>query len=422
MYDVLNAYLENGLKVVMHRMPGQRTIACGLWVSQGSSYEISENNGLSHLAEHLVLNPEDSANEDYKKTIEEATTNGVVYNAATTKDYTCFYFTGMKNTLRVCLTALSYVAMKNREFIPEMFENEKNVVLQEAVGFYSSFQQIKERTGQALWGNTGTGRIIMGDTSVIANATYEKVSELIDEAYVPGNATLVVVGGIDYDDTSALIEKLFSGWKDRWIDRKEQPVDKTPGVYFNTGSGQSVVFSVGFRTVPYQASQRPYIDMLVRILGASGMQSRIIKEIRVNRGLSYTLGGFSSFYGRRGTVGFTVVCDKQNTMEVAEVMMNIISEAAKNGFTEEEIEREKKVMETSMLLSIDNITDHLRFIGKSSVMSKSYYMENELRAINNIHKPELDSIATDLLREENMGLAVIGDCDIDELMNKVVIA
>lgn len=66
-YDVLNAYLENGLKIILHKIPDVKTISCGLWVKQGSSYETDENNGLSHLAEHLLLNAQNVENDHYKK-------------------------------------------------------------------------------------------------------------------------------------------------------------------------------------------------------------------------------------------------------------------------------------------------------------------------------------------------------------------
>ncbi len=66
MYDVLNAYLENGVKVILHKISGVKTMACGLWIRQGSVYETDENNGLSHLAEHLLLNSENVTNSSYK--------------------------------------------------------------------------------------------------------------------------------------------------------------------------------------------------------------------------------------------------------------------------------------------------------------------------------------------------------------------
>lgn len=71
MYDVLNAYLENGLKVVLHKIPGVKTISCGIWIKQGSIYETDENNGLSHLLEHLILNADNIDNPKYQKIMEQ---------------------------------------------------------------------------------------------------------------------------------------------------------------------------------------------------------------------------------------------------------------------------------------------------------------------------------------------------------------
>lgn len=417
MYDVLNAYLENGLKIILHKIPAAKTISCGLWVKQGSSYETNENNGLSHLAEHLLLNPDNERSKSFQNLMNESSANGVVYNAATTKEYTCFHFTGLSNTLRTCLLALACVAKENRDCTNELFENEKRVVLQEATGFYSSFQQIKERTSQAIWGNTGTGKIIMGDMSVIENAEHQQILQIIEDAYVPGNSFLVVIGEVDYMRTLTMIEEIFSDWKDQKTRGKEYPVESTPGIYINQGNGSSMVFSAGFRAPAYNEKSRPAVEMMVRILGQNGMQSRMAQEIRMKRGLSYNFGGFSSFFRNRGTMGFMAVCDKEKTLELVKVLMDVIVHARENGFTEEEIEREKKSMETSMLLSVDNITDHLRCIGRCSVMERNFYVENEIRAIREVGKEELENVTRQILREDNMGLAAIGQCDTDKLLD-----
>lgn len=419
MYDVLNAYLENGLKIVLHKIPEVKTISCGLWVHQGSSYETDEYNGLSHLTEHLLFNAEDIVNEQYKQLIHEISDNGVMYNAATTKEYTCFYFTGLANTLEKCILALAHIAMKNREFDFENFENEKKVVLQEATGFYSSFQQIKERTSQALWGNMGTGKIIMGNMQNISNAEPEQIHNLITSAYVPENATLVVIGNIDYSNVLEIIEQEFSDWKDTKTTTWERAVDDTPGIYINKGSGTSTALSIGFRSPGYDDQRRLAIEMMVRILGGGGLQSRIIKEIRLKRGLAYTVGGFSSFYRRRGTLGFTVVCDKQKSIEAANAMSEVLVDASNSGFSEEEIAREKRVMETDMLLSVDNITEHLRYVGRCGAMGINFYIENEIRSIQNIKKEDVDRAAKELLAESNMGLAAIGVEDTDKLLEAV---
>ena len=78
-------------------------------------------------------------------------------------------------------------------------------------------------------------------------------------------------------------------------------------------------------------------------------------------------------------------------------------------------------METSMLLSIDNITEHLRHIGRCNTMDQDFFIENELRAIRNIEKGDVDGMAKEILQERNMGLAAIGECNPDELIEAVAI-
>ena len=419
MYDVVNAYLENGLKIILHKIPEAKTVASGLWIRQGSVNENDQNNGLSHLVEHLLLN---SANDDrpvYRNLMERASSEGVVYNAATTKEYTCFFYTGLPKTLEICLECLSCIAKDGRNFPKDFFDKEKNVVLQEAMSFYSSFQQIKERMSQALWGNTGAGRIIMGDINNIKNATIDQVKQIMDDAYMPENATLIVVGNVEYTDALALIEQKFSDWEDRSRAHRQELKESVPGIYYNKGNGDNTVLSIGFRAPSYSSINRIAVDMLVRITGFSGMQSRMIQEVRVKRGLAYTVGGFSNFYRNRGTVGFLSVCNKNKANEVAKVMMDVLQDVRDHGFKEEEIEREKHVMETSLLLEVDNITEHLRYIGKCSEMASDFYIENEIRRIRQLDVIKLNAALQEIMTEENMGLAAIGGCNFDKLLGTV---
>ena len=420
-YDVLNAYLENGLKIVIHKISEVKTVACGLWIKLGSSYETDDNNGLSHLAEHLLMNQNDVENEEYKRIISDITDNGVYYNAATTKEYTCYYFTGLKSTIDDSLNALSQIAMKNREFNEDAFENEKKVVLQEAVSFYSSFQQIKERTSQALWGNMGTGKIIMGNLNNIETATKSQVLELINKAYVPENAILTIVGNVDYTDILQKIENKFGIWDDVKVGLEERNVESEPGIYINKGSGNSTVLSIGFRAPGYGTANRLAVEMMVRILGSGSLQSRIVTEIRGKRGLAYNVGGFASFFEKRGTIGFTVVCDKNRSIETAKVLSDVIIQAREHGFNEDEIIREKHVMETNMILAIDNITEHLKYIGRCSSMDKNFYIENEIRLIRNIQKEYVDRAAKQLLCDLNMGVAVIGSSNAERLLETIAV-
>ncbi len=77
--------------------------------------------------------------------------------------------------IRNLYLCVSTYCNEKQKFLKMKILKMKKVVLQEATGFYSSFQQIKERTGQALWGNMGTGKIIMGNMNNIREATPEQI-------------------------------------------------------------------------------------------------------------------------------------------------------------------------------------------------------------------------------------------------------
>ncbi|MDF2522271.1 MAG: insulinase family protein [Clostridia bacterium] len=417
MYDILNVYLENGLRVVMHRIPNARTIACGVWVRQGSKHEDEASSGLSHLLEHLMINTDNNMNSKLQQLMGEVTSEGVLYNAGTTKESTSFFFTGLSDSLGNCIKTLASIVIDNNTFAHGLVENEKKVVTQEAISFYSSFNQIKERVSQALWGDIGVGKIIVGNIENIKKAEICSLEKIVQESYTPENSVIVVIGEINYQDTLKLIEDNFSRWEDRKTRQYNEVVDSEPGIYFNKGSGgKSTVISIGFRTPGYMSKNRVYIDVVAKILGDTSLESRMAKEIRVKRGLAYNLGAFASFYENRGTFAFTSVCAKESVEEVIKVAIEEFNKAKYEGFTQAEMDRAKRVLKTSRLLELGDITSQLKFIGKFVSYGHLYSLEQELRNIEKVELEMLNKAAEDIIKEMNLSLAVIGECDIDTLV------
>jgi len=414
---MLNVYLENGLRVVMHRIPKIKTVACGVWVKQGSKHEGDSNNGLSHLTEHLMIHFENDMNPNFQKLINEVRSEGVKYNAGTTKEYTYYYLTGLAENVGKCVKTLSSIVTENTTFPPMLLEREKKVVEQECVSFYSSFNQIKERTSQALWGNIGVGKTIVGPIDNVRKADLSQIEEIVQGAYTPENSVMVIVGDIDYYKTLEMIEESFGEWEDKKTRYYEEVVDAEPGIYYNKGNGgKSTVVSIGFRTPGYMDNARVYIEVISQILGDTSLESRLVKAIRVDKGLSYNLGAFANFYENRGTFAFTAVTGKESVEEVVKTSVNEFNMALEHGFTEEEMEKAKRVLKTSKLLEIGDLTSQLRFIGKCATYGHLYSLEQELRTIEKVELSTLNRILRELLRVENMSIAIIGECDIDKVI------
>jgi len=392
-------------------------MACGLWVKQGSKHEQDSDNGLSHLLEHLMINIDNRNNPRFQKLINEVSSEGVAYNAGTTKETTSYYFTGLASNLNKCIETLSSIVMNNNSFSPDLFENEKKVVLQEATSYYSSFNQIKERTSQALWGDIGIGKIIVGGIGVIKNANIETMDQIVQSTYTPENSTLIIVGGIDYEKTMNYVNEYFADWEDRDTRGYKETVDSEPGIYFNCSEGSSnSVLSIGFRSAAYSDKGRANIEIISKVLGDSTLESRLVQEIRMKRGLAYNVGSFTSFYENRGTLGFTAVCANDSVNEVTQVMMEEFYKIKNSGLTSDEIRRAKKVLETKKLLELDNLVAQLKFLGKCSISGQLFSLEQEIRDLKRIKDENVQNTINDIFIEENMGFASIGDYDIDGII------
>jgi len=417
LYDILTVYLENGLRVVMHRIPRIKTVACGIWVGQGSKHEDDNNNGLSHLIEHLMIQTDNEKNQEFNALINDITSEGVMYNAATTKESTCFYFTGLADNLEKCIKTLSSIVINNQSFPEKLMENEKKVVVQEAVSFYSSFNQIKERTSQALWGHIGIGKMIVGSIDNIKNAKMENIEEIISGSYTPENSVLVVVGDMDYQDSLKIIEDNFEKWQDRCTRDYTEIIQSDPGIYYNQGNGgKNTVVSIGFRTPGYMQKERIYIDVMSKILGDTSLSSRLVQGIRVKRGLAYNLGTFANFYENRGTFAFTAVCAKESVEEVVRIAVEEFNKAKACGFSLSESEKSKRILKTNRLLEVGDLASQLKFLGKCASYGHLYSLEQELRNIEKVELDTLNKVAKEIINQDSISLAVIGECDIDNLI------
>ena len=81
--------LDNGLKIVSHKMPGRESVALGIWINVGGRYEDSKNKGISHFLEHLLFKGTRKFTcRQLKESIEGV---GGSLNGFTSEELTCYF-------------------------------------------------------------------------------------------------------------------------------------------------------------------------------------------------------------------------------------------------------------------------------------------------------------------------------------------
>ena len=59
---MLISKLNNGIRVVLEKVPFFRSASVGVWVKAGSRYETQQTNGISHFIEHMLFKGTESRN------------------------------------------------------------------------------------------------------------------------------------------------------------------------------------------------------------------------------------------------------------------------------------------------------------------------------------------------------------------------
>lgn len=141
---------------------------------------------------------------------------------------------------------------------------------------------------------------------------------------------MIVIGDIDYDKTLYLIGQKFYKWSDMTTRKYEELIESEPGIYYHdVNSDKSSIISIGFKISSINDSNRITSEIIASIMSDPIISNRIPYEVRIKRGLAYNIGGFVSSYEKRGIIGFTVVCNNENLLEVSKIMMNEIRRAKK---------------------------------------------------------------------------------------------
>jgi len=203
--------LDNGLKVVLHVDRSDPIVALTTLVHVGSSREERGKTGFAHFFEHMSFNDSENVPRgSNRKLIEEL---GGRRNGGTSTDYTIYYEVvpadALEKLLWIDSDRLGYMINTVTE---GALENEKQVVKNEK----------RQRVDNAPYGHTRVviaenlypddhpySWPVIGSLEDLQSATLDDVKQFYGQWYGPNNATLVVAGDFDVDETKQLIEAYF---------------------------------------------------------------------------------------------------------------------------------------------------------------------------------------------------------------------
>ena len=191
---IVKKTLENGLRILLERIPYVRSASVGVWIGNGSRYETAAENGISHFIEHMLFKGTENASS--AELARQMDALGGQFNAFTTKECTSFYFRALDSDLLDGIRILGDMLT-----IPLFPENElalERGVIGEEIDMYEDTpdELVMENLFSAVYQKSPLGFPIIGTRENLAAMNGEILRAYMQEHYTAENMVVGISGSL----------------------------------------------------------------------------------------------------------------------------------------------------------------------------------------------------------------------------------
>jgi predicted Zn-dependent peptidase len=413
--------LDNRLTIITSPMPHSRSVSIAILVGTGSCYENQAEAGISHFAEHLYFK-----GTERRPTAKEITQDiegvGGLINASTDKELTIFWCKVASSHFDIALDVLHDLLLHSRFDSKEM-EQERKVIIEEInMNLDIPQQRVNMLIDELIWPEQPLGREVAGDKDSVSSITREQLLNYIARRYLPGNAVVSVAGNIEHDGATAQIEALFNEWTDRELATGYMTDDKQTAARLRVEprDSEQAHLCLAVRGFSYSHPKRYAIDVLNTVLGG-GMSSRLFIEIREHRGLAYDIHSYTDHFLSSGSLTVSAGVDPDKLQTAVSAILDELSKL-KQGITPDELNRAKELLKGRLQLRLEDSQNTTLWLGSQEILRRQIITVDEvISIIDAVSADELVALAGELLRAEQLSLAVVGPVKEEEALRQSLI-
>jgi zinc protease len=397
--------MPNGMHVILHEDHATPIVAVSIMYHVGSKNEDPQRTGFAHFFEHLLFEGSDNIKRgEYMKLVQAA---GGQLNANTSQDRTYYYEELPSNQLELALW---------------MEAERMNYAKIDTTGVETQRKVVKEEKKQR-YDNTPYGQLLnvvyenaytvhpyrwspIGKEQYINEAKLSEFMDFYRTFYVPNNATMVIGGDINIEETKAFITKYFGGIAKgtKAIPRPTQvePVqtkEKRVEFYDNI---QLPAVIVAYHT-PKMGTDDWYALQLLSQMLSQGKSSRFSKEIKEKQQKALEVGAFMIPNEDPGVMFmFGITNAGVKPVDLEKAMLDEVEKVKTGTIGNEEYQKLINQAENDFISQnqkvlgvVENLATYYTFLGNANLIN------TELERYRKVTKEDLKRVANKYCTKEN---------------------
>lgn len=399
--------LENGLNVVLHQDDSDPIVSVAIQYGVGSNREKKGRTGFAHLFEHMLFQESENVEQDqFFKKIQDV---GGTLNGGTWVDGTIYYEVVPKNALEMVMwlesDRMGYFINTVTE---SAFANQQEVVQNE------KRQRVDNNPyGHTNWvidknlfpdGHPYSWQVI-GELEDLKSATVEDVKEFYDRFYGPNNATLVIAGDFNKEETKKLVEKYFGEIKRRKevapLEVQNVKLKETKRLYHEDNFATAPQLNMVWPAVEQYTEDAYALDFLAQIL-SDGKEAPLYEVLVKEKELTSQPRAFNSADQIAGKFRIMVTANAGVDLDKVEAGINeAFDRFEKEGVTQKDIERIKAGLETDFYNGISSVLGKSFQLAQYDVFTGDPgYIEQDIENIKAVTKEDVMRVYEKYIKEK----------------------
>ncbi|HAO15606.1 MAG TPA: peptidase M16 [Tenacibaculum sp.] len=396
--------LTNGMHVILHQDNTAPIVTTSVMYHVGAKDEEPDRTGMAHFFEHLLF--EGTKNIKKGDWFKIVSSNGGTNNANTTDDRTYYYEVFPSNNLELGLWMESERLM--HPVIKQEGVDTQNEVVKEEKRLRvdnQPYSRFLENVKKHMFKKHPYKGTTIGKMEHLDAATLDEFLAFNKKFYIPNNATLVVAGDINIEETKRLIKAYFGPIpKGKNIIRnfpKEAPIEKEFKAKAYDPNIQIPAIVAAYRTPSMKTRDARVLDMISTYL-SSGKSSVLYKKLVDKKKMAFQAGAFNLSQEDYGTyilyalpLGANTLDDliKEIDVEIDKIQNELISEKS--------FQKLQNKFENDFVNSNSNIEGIANSLARFNVLyGNTNLINTEIDIYRSITREEIKTVAQKYLNKK----------------------
>ena len=404
--------LDNGLTILHAERHNLPVVMVSLLLKVSP---LNENKaGTAYLTSNMLT--EGTTKRKASEISEEIEFIGASMGASTNHDYTTVSLSVLKKDIEKGFEIFSDVLL-NPLFSEDELKRKKELIKgslkqqEEEPSFIAERAFIKE-----VFNEHPYGRLVEGSAESIDSITRNDIIDFYKEHYLPGNAVIAVVGDITFRELNDLIKRHLGEWRSKSIRQKAevksqaQEKKKEQRIVLIDKDITQANILLGHHGISRDNPDYYAVSVMNYILGGGGFASRLMKSVRDDMGLAYSIHSLFSANKETGRFEVEVQTKNESAATVVREILKQIKHIKTECVTEDELGDAKSYLTGSFPRRLETSRKIADFLAVSQFYNLGDdYIEKYPEHINKVTKEDVLRVAKKYLDDENYIIVVVGN-------------